>query len=444
MTTYMNKRALFTLVLCLLVLFSLGLGLTAGAVEVKSEQPSSSPLPEVVITGPGEAEGEGLSLEIWLDKKAYEPGERLEVHFSITKDCYVYIYDISTEGKVTLLFPNAFQPENFLSAGRYSIPDRRYSLVVEGSPGLEYLQAIASTKPIQSLVLPEGASEETPFPSIGAEPVELKHDLERVVQGLSPGEWAAAWASFYLLEPGRAWLIVTSEPSGAKVYLNGRAAGVTPLATSVRPGFVRVVLEKEGYQSWAKRLYLERSEVEELAARLEATVLLPPSPPPEPGGGSGEFRLLGLGLNLGLDWGSLGMEVKLLSWFWLGTAARFTGERVPEYYEVEPPLAPWPDERVYNSGPEMEFYLKLALPLRKGLALALGGGLAVQERVHLASPAGRESSLPQDITIKPNGYRTSENHFTALGGLAFRWEELFLELGYHSRRGLLIGGGIEF
>ncbi|MGQ9477565.1 MAG: DUF4384 domain-containing protein [Candidatus Bipolaricaulia bacterium] len=442
----MSERTLFALILCSLVLFSLGL--VAAAVESEHEQPSSSPSPEVVLTGPGEAaEGEGLSLEIWLDKRAYEPGERLEVHFRITKDCYVYIYDISTEGKVTLLFPNAFQPENFLSAGRYSIPDRRYSLVVAGSPGLEYLQAIASTKPIQSLVLPEGASEKAPFPPIEAEPVELKHDLERVVQGLSPGEWAAAWTSFYLLEPGRAWLIVTSEPSGAKVYLNGRAVGVTPLATSVKPGFVRVVLEKKGYQSWAKRLYLERSEVEELAAQLEEATGLPPLSPPEPGGGSGEFRLpgLGLGLNLGLDWGSLGMEVRLLPQLWLGTAARFTGERVPEYYEVEPPEEPWPDERVYNSGPEMEFYSRLTLPLRKGLALALtlGGGLAVQERVHLAMPPS-EGPLPQDITIKPNGYRTSENHFTALGGLVFKWEELFLELGYHSRRGLLIGGGIEF
>jgi hypothetical protein len=421
----MGARALSALALCLLVLSS-----AASAVE------SEKPLPEAIITNPEEG---ALSIKLWLDKDAYEVGERLTVHFAITQDCYVYIYDISPEGKVTLLFPNAFQPKNFLAAGRYAIPDERYSLVVEGKPGLEYLQAIASTRPIQALSPSWGVeAEEAPFPPIGLAPQALKAE---VMKDLSSQGWAAAWASFYLLEPGRAWLIVTSEPSGARVYLNGKAVGLTPLAMSVRPGFVRVVLEKEGYQSWAARLYLERSEVEELTARLEEALLPPPLPP-----GPGESvapRLPGLGVNLGLDWGSLGLEVKLLSQVWLGAAARFTGERVPDYYEVEPPEEPWPDERVYNSGPEMEFYLKLALPLRGRLALVLGGGIAVQERVHLAAPAwGRP--LPQDVTIKPNGYRTSESYLSALGGLLFRWEELFLELGYHSRRGLILGGGLEF
>lgn len=422
----------FTLVL------ALGLLLPAAGLAVEGDQA----LPESIILNPEET---ALSIRIWLDKGAYEAGERLTVHFAITQDCYVYIYDISSEGRVTLLFPNAFQPGNFLPAGQYTIPDERYSLIAEGKPGLEYLQAIASTRPIESLSFPRGADEEKPFPPIGLAPQALKAEVVKDLSAQKKG-WAAAWASFYLLEPGRAWLIITSEPSGARVYLNGKAAGVTPLATSVRSGLVRVVLEKEGYRSWAARLYLERSEIEELTARLEE-VILPPLPEPK---WSSEPRLpllgLGLGANLGLDWESLGMEVQLLPPLWLGAAARFTGEPVPDYYEVEPPEEPWPGERVYNSGPEIEFYVKLALPLRlQGrLALALGGGLAVQERVHLATPiSAPEGPLPQDVTIKPNGYRTSESYLTALGGLIFKWEGLSLEVGYHSRRGLIFGGGLE-
>ncbi|MFQ6033364.1 MAG: hypothetical protein ACE5KR_00700, partial [Candidatus Bipolaricaulia bacterium] len=94
-------------------------------------------------------------------------------------------------------------------------------------------------------------------------------------------------------------------------------------------------------------------------------------------------------------------------------------------------------------GPEVEVYLKLIAPLRERLALALGGGLALQEQVHIAAPPSG-SALPQDIALKPNGYKTAENYLTLLGGLLFKSGPFFLELDYHSRRGLLLGAGIDF
>lgn len=397
------------------------------------------PQPAIVLVNPSEEAR--LSLRIWLDKGAYEAGEALKIRFIISHDCYVYIYNISTEGKVSLLFPNAFQRENFLPAGQYNLPNERYSFVVEGRPGLEYLQAIASLRPIELLVPPEGAYKEAPFPPIGLAPEELKAE---VVQDLSPREWAAAWTSFYLLEPGRAWLTITSEPSGAAVYLNGRLAGSTPLALSARPGYVRVLLEKEGFVSWSERVYLARNEIKEINARLSEAPPPPSQPSPisprEPGA---LLPGLGLSLGLGLDWESLGLEVGLLRLLWLGTAARFTADRVPDYYEVEPPGEPWPGELVYNAGPEMEAYLKLELPFRERLALTIGAGFAVQEQVHIATPASG-GLLAQDVTIKPNGYRTAQNYLTILGGLILKGEPLSWELAYHNRRGWLIGAEIEF
>jgi hypothetical protein len=421
----MIGKSLSLLMLSLLLFYLSGL-----AIE------GNEPQPEVVITNPSE-ETE-LSIKVWLDKGAYEAGERLGIHFTISRDCYVYIYDISPEKKVSLLFPNAFQQANLLQAGSYTIPDTRYSLVVEGSPGVEYLQAIASTEPIGVLAVPPSVYKEAPFPTISTEPQGLKKEIA----GLAPQGWAANWTSFYLLEPGRAWLAISSEPSEAEAYINGRLVGSTPLALSVKPGYVRVLLEKEGYESWVERLYLERNAVKEIEAQLSE---VPPLPPPtslpvplEPG-----VPLPSLGLNLGLDWESLGVEVKCLPQLWLGVAARFTGERVPDYYEVELPEEPWPDELVYNAGPEMEFYLKLNVPLWERLVLALGGGWAVQERVHIATPPVG-GLLAEDVTIKPNGYKTAEDCFTGLGGLVLRWENFFLEVDYHNRRGLVLGAGIEF
>ncbi|MCR4405080.1 MAG: DUF4384 domain-containing protein [Candidatus Acetothermia bacterium] len=393
--------------------------------------------PQAVLTSPPTETG--LSIKVWLEKRAYEVGERLEVHFIISHDCYVYIYDISSEGKVTLLFPNAFQPDNFLQAGQYTIPDERYSLVVEGKPGLEYLQAIASTRPIAPLTFPSSAYGEAPFPEVAVEagPQGLKAEIE----GLPPEEWAADWTSFYLLEPGRAWLIVTSEPSGAEVYLNGRLAGSTPLALSTEPGYVRLLLKKEGFATWSERLHLARNGIKEINAQLSEA----PQLPPQAAGPSllESVSLPGLGLSLGLDWESLGLAVELLPPLWLGVASRFTAERVPDYYEVPPPEQPWPGERVYNSGSEMEVYLRLDLPLRERLALTVGGGFAVQEKLHLAAPTAG-GLLAQDVTIKPNGYRTAENYLTLLVGLIFRAEPFSWELGFHNRRGWLIGLEIEF
>lgn len=149
-----------------------------------------------------------------------------------------------------------------------------------------------------------------------------------------------------------------------------------------------------------------------------------------------------VGLNLGANLNSLGGEVGIFKVLRLGIAAYFTGEVIPDYYEVEPPAQPWPDELIYNDGPEIEAYLKLIAPLGERVALAVSGGLAVQEQVHLAvSPSG--SSLPQDATIKPNGYKTTENYLTALAGIVLKIEPLLIELGYHSRRGWLVGIGIE-
>ena len=391
--------------------------------------------PEVVFTSP--AEEAELSIKVWLDKGAYEAGERLRVHFIISRDCYVYIYDISPQGRVTLLFPNAFQKNNFLKAGRYALPDGRYSLVVEGEPGIEYVQAIASLKPVPVLVVPQEAYKEAPFPLINAEPIKLKSEVEREIEQFPSGEWAADWASFYLLEPGLAQIVIYSEPSGAQVYIDGRLAGSTPLAVSVAPGFVQILLQKEGYESWSERVHLERNEVEEIAAQME----VPSSP--QTGGIEAGGRLLSLGFNLGIDWESLGVELGLLRWLRLGMAARFTGDGIPDHYEVEPPTEPWPDESIYNDGPETEVYLKLVLPLRERVALVVGGGLALQEQVHIATPPSG-SALPQDVAIKPNGYRRTENYPTLLGGLLLRSGSLFLEFDYHSRRGWVLGGGIDF
>ena len=147
--------------------------------------------------------------------------------------------------------------------------------------------------------------------------------------------------------------------------------------------------------------------------------------------------------DLGLDFNSLGMGLGFRNLLRLMLGARFTGEPIPDFYEVEPPSRPWPAEAIYRNGPEFYGDVKGLIALNPGLALVAGLGVALQEEVHIALPEGTEAQ-PQDVIVKPNGYRVSRYYLTALGGLLLRSGDLSLEVDYHSRRGWTLGLGFPF
>ncbi len=92
-----------------------------------------------------------LDAEIWVDDDSYYEGEDIDISFRANKDCYVAIYNIDTKGRVNLIFPNSPTDNNYLEANAiYSIPDRNdsYEFKVQGPEGIEYLQIVASSRPI--------------------------------------------------------------------------------------------------------------------------------------------------------------------------------------------------------------------------------------------------------------------------------------------------------
>jgi formylglycine-generating enzyme required for sulfatase activity len=69
---------------------------------------------------------------------------------------------------------------------------------------------------------------------------------------------------------GVAGLNVSSDPAGALVRVNGRAAGITPLrGVRLSPGMYRVELQHSHYQIYERRLALAAGPATELHARLE-------------------------------------------------------------------------------------------------------------------------------------------------------------------------------
>ena len=65
-------------------------------------------------------------------------------------------------------------------------------------------------------------------------------------------------------------LSVDSRPTGARVFLDGKLIGTTPLAVStVRAGEHVVRLERDGYRRWSSSVRVVASEQNRVTASLE-------------------------------------------------------------------------------------------------------------------------------------------------------------------------------
>jgi hypothetical protein len=61
-----------------------------------------------------------VELEVWVDKgedAVYRDGEEVGIRFRVSDDCYVVIYDIDTEGFLSLLSPMISTTTGLLKAG---------------------------------------------------------------------------------------------------------------------------------------------------------------------------------------------------------------------------------------------------------------------------------------------------------------------------------------
>ena len=69
-----------------------------------------------------------------------------EIRLEIITDspCYLYILNIGTSGKTSLLLPNEFDPTNYFSANQtYFLPEKDSGFIIEGPCGKETIQILA-------------------------------------------------------------------------------------------------------------------------------------------------------------------------------------------------------------------------------------------------------------------------------------------------------------
>lgn len=97
-----------------------------------------------------------LSVEVWTDRgddAVYTPGEVMQVKARTNDDAYLLVYEIDSEGRITVLFP--FRRGSGMVEGRSTLrlppEDSRYELTVESETGQGYLVAVASREPFREL-----------------------------------------------------------------------------------------------------------------------------------------------------------------------------------------------------------------------------------------------------------------------------------------------------
>jgi hypothetical protein len=253
------NRWLFILPILLLMCFAFCL--TSFAQSVQQEEIMKS----IQIINPYSA----FSLRLWLDKTTevvYSPGERIKIFFQVSQDAYVTLYNYDTVGGVKVIFPNQNSAPVLIKAGEVRTMDG----IIENSaqPGTEFIQGFATTRSTYTTVLPKSNKDHKKFTS----------QFKGIIQPLPSKEWASSNLVSYNIIPitpppppppiyGR--ISVSSNPQGAKVYLDNIYQGVTPLNLkniTLGQHSLRIIIS--GYQEWIGNISILSSQTTRVSADL--------------------------------------------------------------------------------------------------------------------------------------------------------------------------------
>ncbi len=216
-----------------------------------------------------------FSLRLWLDKETgatYAPGEKIKISFQASRDSFVTLYNYDTEGRVKIIFPNQYSPNNFVRAGQ--IHSVEGLIDPHTRPGIEYVQGFATTKPIFIGDKEKNLISKKFMPEISKDFKNFTKTIKGIIISLPPISWASSNLLSYMVRPttpptyyGR--IVATSQPQGAKVYLDNVYRGTTPLNLDrVTAGQHRIKLAMAGYQDWSSYVSVSPSRTTTVSADL--------------------------------------------------------------------------------------------------------------------------------------------------------------------------------
>lgn len=220
-----------------------------------------------------------FSLRLWLDNQrgaSYAPGEKIKISFQASQDSFVTIYNYDTVGRVKIIFPNQYSPHNFVRAGQtYSVdgmidPNTR--------AGIEYAQGFATSRPVLVSDKEQKLISKEFMPEVSPDYRKHTQSIKSIIVSMPPTAWASSNLLSYQVIPitppppppvnyGR--IIATSQPQGAKVYLDNVYRGTTPLNLDrVTPGQHDIKLVLAGYQDWSNYVSVSPSRTTTVSTNL--------------------------------------------------------------------------------------------------------------------------------------------------------------------------------
>ncbi|MCM0080562.1 DUF4384 domain-containing protein [Geomonas sp. Red32] len=144
----------------------------------------------------------GLEIKLALSRHELKEGDRIQIHYQVNADSYVYIFSIAADNSVTLLFPNRLLHDNHARAGTgYVFPPDNASIHLEANslPGMRNKPSREKVKLIATRgreILLEKGFQEGIFQVYDARSTGLVGDLARKLNQLEATDWGEAVTSY--------------------------------------------------------------------------------------------------------------------------------------------------------------------------------------------------------------------------------------------------------
>ncbi|MDF1590279.1 MAG: DUF4384 domain-containing protein [Desulfobacterales bacterium] len=148
--------------------------------------------------------GEGLSVKVHLSKTTIKAGEDVRIFYEPSRDCYIYIFSIASDGSVTLLLPNSHHTKNLATSNTVHVfppeesPIRLTAAFLPGHTekyAEERIKLIATRK--KENLIPLGFQEGL-FKVYDSKSTGMISDLVRRLNHLEPGDWTEATVVYNL------------------------------------------------------------------------------------------------------------------------------------------------------------------------------------------------------------------------------------------------------
>lgn len=236
-----------------------------------------------------------LSCDVWVDKgcgSTYEIGETITIYFEVNTDAYIELWLTFPDGSTSLRAQGSIcGGVTYNDTGYVGEPAGKRTLVLKAWSGAEYDSDTCTyygSEPPGSIRVestPSGADVYLDQSYEGKTPLTIRdvspgsHTLRVIKSGYK--EWTKTVTVYsnettYVnaaLQKELGSIHVTSNPSGAKVYLDGSYKGTTPLTIGdVSTGNHTLTLKKNGYYDWERSYNVSAGETVDVYASLELKV----------------------------------------------------------------------------------------------------------------------------------------------------------------------------